>query len=116
MLEASRPSQGEAEARSPRSMWACFYQVNFVVINGDTPQAADMVEKFRVDGIPHFALISKEGEVRTALIGKIPKQVMEADLDALLAGSDLPYEGYDAFEDEDHFVFGRQEVQQGQQL
>lgn len=75
-----------------------------MVINGDTPAAADLVEKFRVDGIPHFALISRDGEVRTALIGKVPKRVMEADLEALLSDKALPYEGYDAFEDEDHYV------------
>lgn len=80
-------------------------KVNFVVINGDSATNADLVDRFRVDGIPHLALISKEGEVKTALIGKVPKQVIEADLDSLLIGQKaLPYEGYDAFEDEDHFL------------
>ena len=113
-----------------------------MVINGDDRDevSSNLVERFRVDGIPHLALISKDGEVKTALIGrwaggwvdwkdvlsvhkgfivfsftlstthppitigKIPKQVLEADLDSLVAGKSLPYEGYDAFEDEDHFV------------
>jgi thiol-disulfide isomerase/thioredoxin len=79
-------------------------QVNFVVVNGDSPQAADLVETFRVDGIPHLALISKEGEVKTALIGKVPRPVLEADINSLIADQELPYEGYDAFEDESHFL------------
>lgn len=79
-------------------------KVNFVVINGDSAQSADLVDRFRVDGIPHLALITKEGEVKTALIGKVPRQVLEADIDSLISGKILPYEGYDAFEDEDHFL------------
>lgn len=79
-------------------------RVNFVVVNGDagTGQAAELVERFRVDGIPHLALITREGEVKTALIGKVPRSVIEADLDALIQDPQgaLPYEGYDAFEDE----------------
>lgn len=35
----------------------------------------------------------------------MPRSVIEADLDALLRGdAGLPHEGYDAFEDDDHFV------------
>ena len=36
--------------------------------------------------------------------GKVPRKVLEADIDSLISGQVLPYEGYDAFEDEDHFV------------
>lgn len=80
-------------------------RVNFVVVNGDggSAQAAELVDRFRVDGIPHLALITRDGEVKTALIGKVPRSVIEADLDALLSQNPqqaLPYEGYDAFEDE----------------
>ncbi|TFJ82906.1 hypothetical protein NSK_005785 [Nannochloropsis salina CCMP1776] len=81
-------------------------KVNFVVVNGDDRNEASsaLVERFRVDGIPHLALMTKEGEVKTALIGKVPRKVLEADIDSLISGQVLPYEGYDAFEDEDHFV------------
>lgn len=81
-------------------------KVNFVVVNGDAADNRDLVDTFRVDGIPHLALINTEGEVKTALIGKVPKRVLEADIDALIrdGGQDLPYLGYDAFEDEDHHV------------
>lgn len=82
-------------------------RVNFVVINGDSQQSADLVDRFRVDGIPHLALLTREGEVKTALIGKVPKQVIEADIDSLLGSKDggtLPYEGYDAFDDDQRFI------------
>ncbi|GAB5035252.1 thiol:disulfide interchange protein [Nannochloropsis oceanica] len=81
-------------------------KVNFVVIDGDgrDQASAGLVERFRVDGIPHLALMTNEGEVKTALIGKVPKKVLEADIDSLIAGRALPYEGYDAFEDDNHFV------------
>lgn len=65
-------------------------QVNFVMINGDAPAAWPLIERFGVDAIPHMALISAEGDVETALIGPIPKRVLEADLNALLANAKIP--------------------------
>ena len=43
-------------------------KVNFVMINGDKSENSEFVELFRVDGIPHLALMTKDGEVKTALI------------------------------------------------
>ena len=59
-------------------------RVNFVSVNSDSPQAWPLIQRFGVDAIPHLALISAEGDVETALIGPIPKPIMEADLDVLL--------------------------------
>ena len=101
-------------------------KVNFVMINGDKSENSDFVELFRVDGIPHLALMTKDGEVKTALIGKVPKKVLEDDLDTLISMSNLkynnnnnggqelalPYEGYDAFEEESHFPFRNNENKQ----
>lgn len=77
-------------------------KVNFVMINGDSSEASSLIERFGVDSIPHLAMISAEGDVETALIGPIPRGVMEADLDALLEPRDsknrqLPYVMLDAF-------------------
>lgn len=58
--------------------------VNFVMVNGDEAQNWELIERFRVDAIPHLALISKEGDVETALIGPIPRSVLKADIDVLL--------------------------------
>lgn len=59
-------------------------RVNFVMINGDQNEAWPYIEAFGVDAIPHLALVSAQGDVETALIGPIPKHVLEADLDVLL--------------------------------
>lgn len=64
-------------------------KVNFVLINGDQAAAWPLIERFGVDAIPHMALINAEGDVETALIGPIPKRVLEADLNVLLANAAL---------------------------
>lgn len=46
--------------------------------------AADMVKRFRVDGIPHLAFIDSNQEVKTALVGSIPKTVLKDEIVALL--------------------------------
>ena len=65
-------------------------QVNFVMVNGDRPEAFPLIERFGVDAIPHLALISAEGDVETALIGPIPKRVLEADLNVLISNANTP--------------------------
>mmetsp|Transcript_10900 Transcript_10900/g.16834 ORF Transcript_10900/g.16834 Transcript_10900/m.16834 type:complete len:292 (-) Transcript_10900:100-975(-) len=82
-------------------------RVNFVSVNSDSPQAWPLIQRFGVDSIPHLALISAEGDVETALIGPIPKPIMEADIDVLLEQSSstteeggrqlLPYVMLDVF-------------------
>lgn len=80
-------------------------KVNFVMINGDAPEAWPLIERFGVDGIPHMAMISAEGDVETALIGPIPKRVLEADLEVMLENAaqkkegkqELPYKMLDVF-------------------
>jgi thioredoxin-like negative regulator of GroEL len=79
-------------------------RVNFVVIDGDSAKNADLVDAFRVDGIPHMALITAKGDVRTALVGNVPRDVVVADLDALVSNKELPYLGYDAFAGGEHNV------------
>jgi len=56
-------------------------RVNFVLVNGDRRDAWPLIEAFGVDAIPHIALVSSDGDVETALIGPVPKRVLEADLD-----------------------------------
>jgi len=60
-------------------------RINFVMVNGDKPESWPLIEAFGVDAIPHMAFVDAAGNVETALIGPIPKHVLEADLDALLA-------------------------------
>lgn len=80
-------------------------RVNFVMIDGDKEAAWPYIEAFRVDAIPHLALVSAKGDVETALIGPIPKHVLEADLDVLIrnaaadqpSGKELPFNMLDVF-------------------
>ena len=43
-----------------------------------------MVKRFRVDGIPHLAFIDSNLEVKTALVGAVPKPILKDQILALL--------------------------------
>jgi hypothetical protein len=43
-----------------------------------------MVKRFRVDGIPHLAFIGSNAEVKTALVGAVPKPILSDEVSALL--------------------------------
>ena len=60
-------------------------RLNFVLLNGDDPANAAAVRIFGVDGIPHIALVSSDRQVQRALVGAVPRQILEAALDNLLA-------------------------------
>lgn len=87
------------------------------MVNGDDGRNWPLIQLFGVDAIPHMALLSDQGDVETALIGPMSRNVLRADIDALLAKKDcgdtvqdaareteakvchdeLPYVMYDAF-------------------
>ncbi|CBN79979.1 thioredoxin-like protein [Ectocarpus siliculosus] len=85
-------------------------QINFVVVDGSAEKNYDLVDAFRVDGIPHLAMVNGNGEVETAIIGAVPKDVVVDDIKALLAGRPLPFKGFDMFEGEDHNIKGQIEI------
>lgn len=83
-------------------------RVNFCVVNGDDMAARPVISALRVDAIPHVAMVEADGTVATALIGAVPKHVLEADIEVLLqnakAGDNndqpkkvLPYQMLDVF-------------------
>jgi thioredoxin-like negative regulator of GroEL len=91
-------------------------RVNFIMVNGDDGRNWPLIQLFGVDAIPHLALLSDQGDVETALIGPMSRNVLRADIDALLAEKDcgnkapevpepkakvchdeLPFVMYDAF-------------------
>ncbi len=84
-------------------------RVNFIMVNGDDGKNWPLIQLFGVDAIPHLALLSVEGDVETALIGPMSRNVLRADIDALLTKrencgeaapvchEELPYKMYDAF-------------------
>ncbi|CAM9449017.1 unnamed protein product [Chrysoparadoxa australica] len=79
-------------------------KINFVVVDGDSEVNYPLVDAFRVDGIPHLAMVTKRGEVETALVGVVPQKVVEDDIKALIADSKLPYAGFDAFAGREHRI------------
>ncbi|PXF39829.1 hypothetical protein BWQ96_10470 [Gracilariopsis chorda] len=68
-------------------------EINFLVFNGEDPKNAEVVDRFSVDGIPQFSMISRDGTVKGNLVGRIPRNVLAEDLEALLKDEELPFPG-----------------------
>jgi thiol-disulfide isomerase/thioredoxin len=68
--------------RSIESEWKD--KVNFVTIDGAASQNSALVQKFHVDGIPHLAFIQEGGEVKTALVGAVPRRILSEEINALV--------------------------------
>lgn len=65
--------------------------VNFVMLNVDNNKWLPEILRYRVDGIPHFVYLNKDGTAIAQTIGEQPQSILEANLDALIADSTLPY-------------------------
>lgn len=66
-------------------------KVNFVMLNVDNNKWLPEIERYRVDGIPHFVFFEKDGNAIAQTIGEQPKNIMAANLEALVSGESLPY-------------------------
>jgi thiol-disulfide isomerase/thioredoxin len=64
-------------------------RVNFSMLNVDNTKWLPEVTKYRVDGIPHFVFFDSHGQVLAQAIGEQPRQILEAKLADLVAGTAL---------------------------
>lgn len=66
-------------------------KLNFVMLNVDNTKWLPEMLHYRVDGIPHFVFLDKNGEALAQAIGDQPRVIMANNLNALANNSPLPY-------------------------
>ena len=82
--QAMAPDMAQLKQQYPDS-------VTFVMLNVDNPTWVPEILKYRVDGIPDFVFLNKDGVAIAQTIGEQPRSIMAMNLEALITGVPLPY-------------------------
>lgn len=82
--QAMAPDMAQLKQQYPDS-------VNFVMLNVDNTKWLPEILKYRVDGIPDFVFLNKDGVTIAQTIGEQPRSIMAMNLEALITGVPLPY-------------------------
>ena len=82
--QAMAPDMAQMKQQYPDS-------VNFVMLNVDNSKWLPEMLKYRVDGIPDFVFLNKDGVAIAQTIGEQPRSIMAMNLEALITGEPLPY-------------------------
>ncbi|CAA7035815.1 unnamed protein product [Microthlaspi erraticum] len=61
-------------------------KVNFVMLNVDNTKWEQELDEFGVEGIPHFAFLDREGNEEGNVVGRLPRQYLVENVNALAAG------------------------------